>query len=988
MDLWSSLPQIEGVFYTRNTSDTKSSFIYRNHILQGPYLRYINHPLRPKDVGRFRMVLVQGTRKGRLRGIRLSPESEINVISSSQQSAFPTSYIIEVTGTDLWGKEERWQLAMQSKDALETWTNAIEKAKSFLADIDIKELDKLREIAKTIKEKIVLRKRLSRFRIHGRCFIGQDAVKLIMGTLNCTLSQALIVGNKMLNCGFFHHVTDEHLFLCKRLCYRFSVEIDPLVASLEKHVLNEEEENELDEEVLNIFMQEHNNDMKEVFKAFTKLQLENKNIQYSLHRTGASKEYLQNVLNLIILQYRGLQYYLRYNSWFLILSQLLGFLYLMSKYFHFFDENSSEKFLIYMFVLFFLFSLYSLLKGKLNLGQLSGFYRFFRLETLTHTQSEQLKLIQNQTSAELRQYFLENYSDSEQGNDCNGHDVFFDDDDGSISSAIQSLAVSGLDAFISDEVDEHVASPAGSTREPKKPRNFFGRLSSTHIPIVSPAKSAVARFGHSVVKRTKGRKKEGGGTNEERGNKGNYSSNEDYDESEDDEEELVEGSDHEGFHPLRKGLRRLSNVRKNWSKKTNSPNVPQSLHDENLLDDDVSALEFEDRVKQLMLLQQLGHPDNWPNQPVAIRRSPEMLAATNSTQQSSQKQKLLQPLKLHIPGPAELSLVPIESDLFSGRAYIIMANLPDSPHDQFRWKQRKFQYVIQGKFKKDLKFSEIYTGQIFDSPLSQMPSRWVLKAALGLIARLQPAMQIHLTGDRPFIVSPLMSTCQHIVISKEGDEPGIAGVPITENMSLLNPVFTRMSSRRRKAFFSKRCNLEKFRVNPELVYTFDFYQHMFNFGTFQFDFGVLKYDLLRILGVKPIQIMAVAWDPTLNSLQASRDSEDQKHEKCENPDDPTILTQPSPHGLLDFDIMTEEPPSSMQYIYNFEVWHRRCFNEEILQQILLTSSVTKSASINKSTKVKTQESIAYSGVRKRKGSPRANSGGATSSASESAQSSG
>lgn len=123
-------------------SNSNEIFQYHNHILIGNHLYYILRPLRPNhsDVGKFRLVLVQGTSKGRLRGIRLTQKTNIHthIYSSStasstslypssnssihyptdvdirckepsgspRQVGFPTAFMITLNGTDFSGKEQ------------------------------------------------------------------------------------------------------------------------------------------------------------------------------------------------------------------------------------------------------------------------------------------------------------------------------------------------------------------------------------------------------------------------------------------------------------------------------------------------------------------------------------------------------------------------------------------------------------------------------------------------------------------------------------------------------------------------------------------------------------------------------------------------------------------------------------------------------------------------------------------------------------------
>ena len=159
-----------------------------------------------------------------------------------------------------------------------------------------------------------------------------------------------------------------------------------------------------------------------------------------------------------------------------------------------------------------------------------------------------------------------------------------------------------------------------------------------------------------------------------------------------------------------------------------------------------------------------------------------------------------------------------------------------------------------------------------------------MRTALGLIKRLQPGLQVSVEGDNPYLVSPLASTCQAIVVSRPGAEPSLNNLQVKEDMTLLGSAFESMNSKQRKFYFSKPQNLAAHSYNPELVYTFDFYQHLLNFSTFQFDLGFMKYDFMNTLGARPIQVMSVVWDPIESN------------------------------GIV---------PENLSYMYNFELWHRK-----------------------------------------------------------------
>jgi hypothetical protein len=60
------------------------------------------------------------------------------------------------------------------------------------------------------------------FKVYTSCFIGSEAVQWLANELNISLSEAILVGNKMLNLNFFYHVVREHFFCNAYYFYRFN----------------------------------------------------------------------------------------------------------------------------------------------------------------------------------------------------------------------------------------------------------------------------------------------------------------------------------------------------------------------------------------------------------------------------------------------------------------------------------------------------------------------------------------------------------------------------------------------------------------------------------------------------------------------------------------------------------------------------------------------------------------------------------------------
>jgi len=150
-------------------------------------------------------------------------------------------------------------------------------------------------------------------------------------------------------------------------------------------------------------------------------------------------------------------------------------------------------------------------------------------------------------------------------------------------------------------------------------------------------------------------------------------------------------------------------------------------------------------------------PTTWPSRPLLTRRSPHMYRGRSEAEVS----RLIQPLRLHTQDP-RLSVIPVESDMFVGEIYILVDGLADSPKEFFSGKKRVFEAVVQGRFKRTIAFSEVYTGQIYSHAFSSLPPQWIVRWIQRILRSMQPAVRISLEGDHPYLVSPLVSTAKAI----------------------------------------------------------------------------------------------------------------------------------------------------------------------------------------------------------------------------------
>ena len=140
-----------------------------------------------KEVSKLRLVFVQGTRKGRLSGMRLIPESEVRsqraahslmdadhsdlansnstgAKNSKSKTLPPTPYIINVSGIcHTTGSMQRWQLCFASEEDQTYWNNHLSKARDLSQQQNESgEAETLREFGRLMKSDIKLGARIYR----------------------------------------------------------------------------------------------------------------------------------------------------------------------------------------------------------------------------------------------------------------------------------------------------------------------------------------------------------------------------------------------------------------------------------------------------------------------------------------------------------------------------------------------------------------------------------------------------------------------------------------------------------------------------------------------------------------------------------------------------------------------------------------------------------------------------------------------------------
>mmetsp|Transcript_33744 Transcript_33744/g.68776 ORF Transcript_33744/g.68776 Transcript_33744/m.68776 type:complete len:607 (-) Transcript_33744:144-1964(-) len=211
-------------------------------------------------------------------------------------------------------------------------------------------------------------------------------------------------------------------------------------------------------------------------------------------------------------------------------------------------------------------------------------------------------------------------------------------------------------------------------------------------------------------------------------------------------------------------------------------------------------------------------------------------------------------------GPCPLG-VPFQfsSELFEGTCLIRVkgsnSDNPEGDSEYFSGKKRIFQSVVQGRFKEDVRVSDVLTGHEFVRPLKNLPHPWVLKTASNFISKVAPGSNVVIHTDQPKVEAILAGTSQVIRGDEPGNEPNITTCNIQEDCSVLGGTFAKgdVSISRRKRLLSNPERSKKYMFDTETTYTFEFYQNLFDAMTYSLDIGFTKIGCSRVLDGQPIQ---------------------------------------------------------------------------------------------------------------------------------------
>lgn len=235
-------------------------------------------------------------------------------------------------------------------------------------------------------------------------------------------------------------------------------------------------------------------------------------------------------------------------------------------------------------------------------------------------------------------------------------------------------------------------------------------------------------------------------------------------------------------------------------------------------------------------------PAHWPHQTVFVTAGDGMRVLGREVHR---------PLPLGVP-------FEIDSPLFSGRVLLRFRNIvSDDPagHSRyFQGQKRLMQTVVQGRFKRKIKMSDLYVGSVFSKALAAAPPPAMSKIMEAVIRRIAPGLIFDLSSDQPKIVALLAGTAQTMSIDRPGNEPDIASPDIEENVAHILGAGLSTEKKRKKVMGSPK-KAASYEFDTDHVYTFHTYDEAMDYGRGTMHLPMYgEYDIKPMIGNQPLSL--------------------------------------------------------------------------------------------------------------------------------------
>ena len=145
-------------------------------------------------------------------------------LDHEERSQIPTLLVKEKDSVGIWMQNNKYKSGIigasssKQKVAATKTSSSSSKSKNKLNRFSV------RQLAKEMRSEqgVEIKTRRHKLKLYQRCFVGNEAVDWISKKTKLSREDAIVIGQKMIDKGLFHHVLDEHQFEDEELFYRFN----------------------------------------------------------------------------------------------------------------------------------------------------------------------------------------------------------------------------------------------------------------------------------------------------------------------------------------------------------------------------------------------------------------------------------------------------------------------------------------------------------------------------------------------------------------------------------------------------------------------------------------------------------------------------------------------------------------------------------------------------------------------------------------------
>lgn len=145
-------------------------------------------------------------------------------LDHEERCQIPTLLVKEKDSVGIWMQNNKYKSAIidasisKQKVATTKTSSSSSKSKNKLNRFSV------RQLAQEMRSEqgVEIKTRRHKLKLYQRCFVGNEAVDWITKKTKLSREDAIVIGQKMIDKGIFHHVLDEHQFEDEELFYRFN----------------------------------------------------------------------------------------------------------------------------------------------------------------------------------------------------------------------------------------------------------------------------------------------------------------------------------------------------------------------------------------------------------------------------------------------------------------------------------------------------------------------------------------------------------------------------------------------------------------------------------------------------------------------------------------------------------------------------------------------------------------------------------------------